>query len=176
MSYYPEMAVTGRHRFLATKFFVKFYNLLPKSYVSKGDLDLVYYGNLREYTAKLVDISAIKDVQTFLTEDIYQLRSVQPDLTVFHKQPYIENFNQTKTAGRPDLVVEIWSDGNSETVRAEKFSLYSSSPVTEHWYIDQQDNEVKRFLGETELPSVFLGEIATTNGGVTVDLTDLALD
>ncbi|MCL1987763.1 MAG: Uma2 family endonuclease [Firmicutes bacterium] len=175
MSYYPEMAVTGRHRFLTSKFFNKLFSLLPKSYVSKEDLDLVYYGKLNEYNATLVDISTIENVQKFLSESIYQLRTVQPDLTVFQKQPYIENFNQTKTAGRPDLVVEIWSDGNSKEQRAEKFSLYASSPVTEHWYIDQHDNEVKRFLGEKELPAIFLGEIATTNGGVTIDLTDLAI-
>lgn len=89
MGSYYEMAVTGRHRFLTSKLFNNFSNLLPKSYVNKGDLDVV-----------------------------------QPDLVIFHKQPYIENYNETKTAGFPDLVVEVWSEGNSKQERDEKFNLY----------------------------------------------------
>ena len=94
---------------------------------------------------------------------------------MFKNNPYLENRRETRTAGFPDLIIEVWSDGNSAFERARKHSLYSSSPVTEHWYIDQDKNTIECFFGATKLPEQNLKNLLITQGNIMFDLRYLAL-
>ena len=104
------------------------------------------------------------------------IHKVQPDFFMFtYDNPYIKNRSETRIAGRPDLIVEVWSEGNLSLERERKFMLYSSSPVTEHWYIEQDSNDVACFLGKEKLSDQNLLHVLKTHKGLEIDLTHLAL-
>ncbi|MCL1988317.1 MAG: Uma2 family endonuclease, partial [Firmicutes bacterium] len=149
---YFEMSVTGRHSDILTNLLGELYvaGYKKSSHFFKEDRDLVYTGNLKDDTAELIDISKLTDVDYFKKKSITSLKYVQPDFILFKKNEYIENKKRTRTAGRPDLVVEVWSDDNTKQHRKEKQNLYASSPVTEFWQIEQDSNIVKRSLGKTQ--------------------------
>jgi Uma2 family endonuclease len=100
---------------------------------------------------------------------------VQPDFMLFKNNPYVENKRQTRTAGCPDLVVEIWSDGNSKNDRAFLQNLYATSDITEHWYIEQDSNEVICYIGHEKIKNQSLTEMLETRGGLKFDLRYLAV-
>ena len=80
-----------------------------------------------------------------------------------------------KTAGQPDLVVEVWSDGNTPTDRAFLQKLYASSSITEFWQVEQDSNAVKCSIGEEKLPDQSLTNILKTQKGLEFDLRYLAI-
>lgn len=140
------------------------------------ECSLVHWGKISEPSSiSLVDIKEIEDMQKFKEATIEDLYYVQPDLLVFKSNPYIENKRQTKTAGQPDLIVEVWSDGNSKSDRDFKKYLYSTSNITEHWYIEQDSNEVICYLGKSKLENQCLSNILVTRGGLKFDLRYLAI-
>jgi Uma2 family endonuclease len=108
-----------------------------------------------------------------------ELRRVEPDFMLFDKNAYIENNIsggvRTRIAGFPDLVIEIWSEANLIEERKFKKILYSTSPVTEHWYIEQDSNKVECFLGGNDLPPQSLKNILRTQDGVEFDLRYMAI-
>ena len=71
-------------------------------------------------------------MENFINNDIDDLDYVQPDLMLFKKNKFVEDSKGIKTAGYPDLIVEVWSGANSIAHRETKKLLYSTSPVTEH--------------------------------------------
>jgi Uma2 family endonuclease len=114
-------------------------------------------------------------MQAFKDGIIEDLYFVQPDLMVFDLLPYAENKRQTKTAGQPDLVIEVWSDGNTKIDRDFKKHLYSTSAQTEQWYIEQDSNNVECYLGKERLPPQSLKKILRSANGIEFDLRYLAL-
>ena len=132
---------------------------------------LVYSGERSDiYGARL--INALEwDAQVELSF----MRFVEPDFMFFENNAYMTNKKQTRILGQPDLIVEVWSETNSEDERAFKRYLYSTSPVSEHWYIEQDSNTVLCYFGEKRLKSQSLKTILRTQSGVNFDLSLLAL-
>jgi len=134
---------------------------------------LVHYGHRREapHNLSLVDISILENKDV-----LNHLYYIEPDFMLFNKNDYIFNEKETRVAGYPDLVVEVWSESNSQIDREEKFLIYSNSNnKTEHWYIEQDSNVVKCYLGRDELEDQSLKSPLKTKNGIEFDLTYLSL-
>jgi Uma2 family endonuclease len=152
---------------------LKQYNTL---HALSEECSLVHWGKITEPSSvRLVDVNKIEDLRKFAESTIEDLYYVQPDLMVFKSNLYVENKRQTKTAGQPDLVVEVWSDGNSKEDREFKQYLYSTSGITEHWYIEQDSNDVVCYLGKERLRDQSLTDILVSRRGLRFDLRYLAL-
>ena len=140
------------------------------------ECSLVHWGKKTEPTSlKLVNISEIEDFGKFKESIIEDLYYVQPDFMLFKKNPYIENKRQTRIAGQPDLIIEVWSEGNTKNERAFLQNLYASSPITEHWYIEQDKNDVQCYMGKERLLDQHLTNVLITQNGIKFDLRYLAL-
>ena len=178
MGAYMPMATTDRHNEIITALIIKLGSLIEKKEVSvwREECLLVHYGKrtLPE-SVSLVDIDKLKDVESFI-ESMGELYCVQPDLMLFKQNGFIKNKKRTRTAGFPDLVVEIWSESNDENEQAFKKLLYSTSPKTEHWHIAQDSNDVVCFLGENVLPKQSLTDILRTQNGIELDLRYMAIN
>jgi hypothetical protein len=173
------MATTGRHTRLTGTFFGRILDLLEKKevYVLQEENALVHWGRKAKNDdfKYLVDVSDIEDVDDFLKITINELDYVQPDFLLFKKNKYLHNERETRIAGYPDLIVEVWSRDNSKSEREFKLDLYSSSPITEHWYIEQDSNEVVCYLGRGRIEDQSLNDILVTCGGLEFDLRYLAI-
>jgi len=174
-------ATTERHSELVGAFigsvYQKYLDLLHRRQLKilKEEDALVHWGSKRKGDPLfLIDIQDV-DRDVFINEIIDTLESIQPDFSFFHDQPFIKNKTTTKTAGFPDLVVEVWSQNNTKFDRQLKFDIYSSSPVTEHWYINQDSNIVECWLGKQQLPSQNLANLLVTQKGYEFDLRYLSL-
>ena len=179
MEIFMEMApTTDRHNILTGTLFSRIVNLLEKkeAYAVSEEVALVYFGDKKQPDSiRLVDINEIEDVDEFTREIIHDLSYVQPDFVLFKENPYLRNRRGTKIAGCPDLIVEVWSGDNTTFDRETKRDLYSSSPVTEHWYIEQNMNEVVCFYGNKKIESQCLTDVLVTRGGLEFDLRYLAV-
>jgi len=176
MDSFMEMGATARHNELITALLRKILNFVDggKSKLFHENYSLVYWGNRKELdTLELVDIKRIKDIENF-KENMNELRRIEPDFMLFDKNGYIENKKRTRIAGFPDLVIEIWSEGNSDMEQEFKKFLYSTSPATEHWYIEQDTNDVECCKGNEVLPAQSLKNILRTQNGVEFDLRYMA--
>ena len=136
---------------------------------------LVYWGKKSESIVELVDVTKITDVKRFVDSQIGDLGCVEPDFMLFKENPYIKNKNQTRTAGLPDLIIEIWSEGNKNEHKDFKKYLYSTSALTEHWYIEQDSNEIECYVGKERLPNQYLTNVLRTRHGIEFDLRYLAI-
>ena len=140
------------------------------------EIALVYEGNIEEEFLWLVEIETLQNPAHFAESTIDALRWVQPDFFMFSQgNPCIQNKNGTRVAGRPNLIVEVWSESNPQLERERKFVLYSSSPVTEHWYIEQDNNVVECYCGKNKLYEQSLEKALKTREGISIDLTHLSL-
>jgi len=178
MEIFMKMATTDRHNILTGTLFSRIVNLLEKkeAYALSEEVALVYWGDKKEPDfIRLVNIEEIEDVDEFTKEIIHDLNYVQPDFVLFKKNPYLRNKRGTKIAGYPDLIVEVWSVDNTTYDRKVKLDLYSSSPVTEHWYIEQNSNEVVCYYGDRRIESQYLTDILVTRDGLKFDLRYLAI-
>lgn len=178
MEIFMEMATSGRHTRLSGTFFSEVVGLLKKKeiYALQEENALVYWGDKKEpHLIRLVDVNEIEDIDKFTKEIIHDLYYVQPDFFFFKKNPYLHNKRETKIAGYPDLIVEVWSEDNTAFDRKIKLGLYSSSPVTEHWYIEQNSNEVVCYYGSDRIENQCLTNVLVTRGGLEFDLRYLAI-
>ena len=177
MDYYG-MAVTRRHNYLANSLFTSIIDLLRanKLHALQEESNLVHYScKLKGDILELVDLSGVRDINRFKADIINELEYVQPDFFMFDKNSYIENERQTRTAGCPDLVVEVRSGTDTDIERKLKFALYASSGDTEHWYLEQDSNLVKCYKGYSPLADQYLYDILRTCDGIEFDLRYLAL-
>ena len=178
MEIFMEMSTTGRHNRLAGTFFGEVLSLLRKkeAYALHEEGALVYWGTKKEpQFIRLVDVNEIEDIDEFTEEIINELYYVQPDFFLFKKNPYLHNKKETRVAGYPDLIVEVWSDDNTTYDRKVKLDLYSSSPITEHWYIEQKSNSVVCYYGDSKIESQSLMNVLVTRDGIEFDLRYLAV-
>jgi len=171
------MSTTDRHnRFIAT-LMNRIFNRVESGEIHalQEQCPLVYLGT-RELPAgfELVDAEMINNLESFL-DNITELEYISPDFMFFKENTYIRNKKGTRTAGQPDLIVEIWSDSNTQTDRAFLQKLYSSSLITEHWYMEQDSNLVRCFIGNTQLPDQYLTNILITQRDIEFDLRYLSL-
>jgi Uma2 family endonuclease len=172
------MSTTGRHNRITGTIFGRILDLLEKNevYALHEEGALVHWGkkNKNDLIA-LVDVKDIHDVEDFTQITINELDYVQPDFFLFKENPYLHNERETKVAGFPDLIVEVWSKDNTKFDRELKLNLYSSSPITEHWYIEQDANEVICYFGRDRIKNQSLTDILVTRGGLEFDLRYLAI-
>ncbi|MCL2099777.1 MAG: Uma2 family endonuclease [Oscillospiraceae bacterium] len=175
---FQEMSTTIRHNELVTAIVSEIRHLVKKreAYALSEEIPLVYFGTKKEpHFMRLVDIDEIENIDEFTNDIIDELEYVQPDFVLFKKNRHLRNNKGTRTAGFPDLIVEVWSGDNTTYDRKVKFDLYSSSPVTEHWYIEQKINNVVCYYGEKRINNQCLTDILVTRGGLEFDLRDLAV-
>ena len=167
-----RMGTLPRHNHLVSSFFADIFHLFKKkqAYPLQENCYLAIYGKKYSNEERLVDPKTVTDI-TVLDE----LDVVQPDFLLFQHNPYIQTPSTLRTAGIPDLVVEVWSKSNDQLEREMKFRIYSSHPGCEHWYLTQDSNEVKCFKGTAMLPNQSLTSVLRTTRNLTFDLTHLAL-
>ncbi|MCL1987620.1 MAG: Uma2 family endonuclease [Firmicutes bacterium] len=167
-----SMAVKERHRDLTDALYEEIYLALnmKRPYLKKENLGLAYSGE--RVSTSMCLLSADSDISA---EGIDELFNVTPDIALFHKNSYRLGERTVNVIGYPDLVIEVWSTGNSDSDRALKRHLYSTSPITEHWYLTQTSNRIECWLGAEQQKNKSLKKILTTTNGLTLDLRDLAL-
>lgn len=178
MDIYMPLSTTVRHNRITQTLIGRLLTAIENNelHALAEECSLVHWGRISEPSSIcLVNIKEIENLQIFKETTIEDLYYVQPDLMVFKSNPYLENKRQTKTAGQPDLIVEVWSDGNSKSDRDFKKYLYSTSEITEHWYIEQDSNEVVCYLGSNRIENQYLSDILITRGGLKFDLRYLAI-
>jgi hypothetical protein len=178
MDIYMPMSTTARHNKLTSSFVGSIFDLLKRKevHVLSEECSLVYWGRKSEPNMmSLIKISEIEDINEFKACIIDDLYYVQPDVMIFKQNPYVENIRQTRTAGQPDLIVEVWSDGNTKNDKAFLQNLYATSSVTEHWYITQKSNKVECYYGRDKLENQSLKNILKSRGGLEFDLRYLAI-
>ena len=73
------------------------------------------------------------------------------------------------------MVVEIWSIGNDNQERIFKKDLYSTSNLTEQWYINQKSNIVECYMGDKKSDDKCLTEVLVSKHGIEFDLRYLAI-
>ena len=175
------MMTSNRHGNILSVLNLEFFGKYRKELISKKfnlrqeEGALVHWGEKKSGTMHLVDIDAIPNKDYFLTEIINDLEYVQPDIMIFKEQPFLTNRKENRTAGFPDLLVEIWSEGNTPIDIKLKMDLYKTAPTTEHWYISQDDNEIECWLGDKQIATQTLTNVLKSQGGIEFDLRDLAL-
>jgi len=178
MDNYMPMGTTIRHSNLVSTIYGRILSLLEKRevYALQEVCDLVYWGTKNESCGfRLVDIAEIENMRHFLEITINELEVVRPDFVLFKSNPFVTNKRQTKTAGQPDLIVEVWSESNSKSDKDFKMNLYATSDVTEHWYIEQDFNKVECYMGKRRLSDQHLTNVLTTQKGLEFDLRYLAI-
>ena len=112
----------------------------------------------------------------YTQDEIGDHNSVEPDFMIFDNTKYIMNKSRSKIAGQPLFAVEVWSKSNTKRDRFLKRFLYSTSPVTEHWYLEQNSNEIECFLGKKQLQNKSLTEVCETTFGLKLDLRKIAIE
>jgi Uma2 family endonuclease len=175
--YIPKIGTTDRHNDIISTFSGDILPLKRKKEVHalQEQCPLVFYGSRDLPTGfKLVDVKAIDDAERFI-EMITDFEYVKPDFMLFKDNLYIKNTRGTRTAGQPDLIVEVWSESNTEEDIDFLKKLYSTSPITEHWYINQDSNKIECYIGKKKLTSKYLTNILVTNKGIEFDLRYLAI-
>ena len=172
------MSTTDRHNDMISTFIGDVLPLKRRKeiYALQSDCALVHWGERKEpASSALVNISEIEDTAKFIEFTIEYLDYVQPDFMLFKDNLYLKNSKGLRTAGQPDLIVEVWSESNSKAERELKLNLYATSPVTEHWYIEQDSNIVQCYMGRERLPDQSLANILVTQKGLEFDLRYLAV-
>ena len=178
MDIYMPMSTTKRHNKITTMFSGSIIDLIRKNEVNsfQEECALVYWGTKKNcYGFNLVDVRKIEDKDNFAENIILELEYVQPDFVLFKNNLFIENKRQTRTAGQPDLIVEVWSESNTMNDRAFLQNLYATSEITEHWYVEQDLNEVICYYGNERLENQYLTNILVTRDGLKFDLRYLAI-
>lgn len=172
------MSTTDRHNNIISFLIGRIIHLMEKNEVHalQSDCALVHWGNRAvPASLNLVDISEIEDIPKFTGSVIEYLDYVQPDFMLFKENPYLKNNKGLRTAGQPDLIIEVWSDGNSKKDREILRALYSTSNKTEHWYIEQDSNDVICYFGYDRIKDQSLSDILVTRNGLNFDLRYLAI-
>ena len=178
MDIYVPMSTTRRHNEFISTLVSRIFPFVEKREVNifHEERALVYWGSKKIPDGfKLVDTTNLDDENNFIENILPELDYVQPDFVVFKNNPFLENKKQTKTAGQPDLIVEIWSENNTRNDRAFLQNLYATSKITEHWYIEQDSNEVYCYYGTDKIENQYLTNILVTRGGLKFDLRYLAI-
>ncbi|MCL1986717.1 MAG: hypothetical protein FWG64_01930, partial [Firmicutes bacterium] len=127
-------------------------------FLFRGKTDLVYW-NMDECFFEMINLDNLEITpQIFLDDVINTLDFVMPDIMLFHNNECLGAKDHIKVAGFPDLIVEVWQDGNFNDCRNFKRKLYATSPTTEFWQITQNSNIVKCSIGNKKIMDKSLTE------------------
>ena len=169
--------ITVRHMELVSSFFAEMFELRKNGTVKifQEQNSLVYFGDKKIVTdVKLVNVEELDNLDRFIENTFEYLHYVQPDFMMFNSNIYYLNKNMTKIAGVPNLIVEVWSENNTEYDIYFKKHLYSTGGY-EHWYIFQDSNIVECWIGSKKINNQNLTDILVTESGLKFDLRYLAL-
>ena len=179
MNNFLQMSTTNRHNRMIRKLTTAMVELEEKKEVLilQEQCSIVYYGSTKQKMVRsgLVKIAEIEDMKEFKDYTIYELDYVQPDFVVFKDNEYITDSRDLRTAGQPDLIVEVWSKNNTKSDKDFLRALYATSDITEFWQIEQNSNTVKCSIGETKLLNQSLKNVLKTQKGLEFDLRYLAI-
>ena len=179
MDNFIGMPTTGRHNKITLSLSGEIYGLFKKKevHILQEQCSIVYYGSRKQKSVEggLVKVEDIEDITEFKEFTIYELDYVQPDFVVFKDNKYITDSRDLRTAGQPDLIVEVWSKNNTKDDRAFLQYLYATSDITEFWQIEQNSNKVKCSIGTAKLPEQSLANVLRTQKGLEFDLRYLAI-
>ncbi|MCL2095938.1 MAG: Uma2 family endonuclease [Oscillospiraceae bacterium] len=173
-----EMGATKRHGQTIGAFFSEVWEKVKAKelFVIPDSCSLVYSGEkIEPDMINLIDAGSVGNTEHFREHIINNLKYVQPDFMLFKNNKYIENDKETRIAGCPDLVIEVWSEDNGEKDRAFKKYLYSTSSITEHWYIEQDSNIIECYYGREKIGVQNLADILVSRDGIKFDLRYLKL-
>ena len=178
MSSIMEMGTTARHGRLLDYLVKSTFELFEKKEIVNfsESSSLVYWGSKKQpHSCNLVDVKKIPDTDDFMKETINLLALTTPDYMHFSTNQFIINDNETRIAGFPNLVVEVWSKSNSDIDKEFLKYLYSTSDEIEHWYIEQDSNTVECWYGDKRTDDKNLKDILKTRDGIEFDLRYLKL-
>jgi len=173
-----EMGATIRHGHTISAFFSEVWEKVKAKelLVIPDSCSLVYSGEkIEPDLINLIDVVTIENVEYFKEHIINNLKYTQPDFMLFKNNKYIKNDKETRIVGCPDFIVEVWSEDNSAKDRAFKKYLYSTSPITEHWYIEQDSNTIECYYGKERIKDKNLADVLVTRSGIKFDLRCLKL-
>ena len=176
-SFVNEMATSTRHNHLIASLMLDIGSLFKRKelFPLQENCALVFYGRKMSGEEALIEPDDLESIEDFVSYAIHEHDFVQPDFLLFHKNKYVQDVHKLKTAGIPDLVVEVWSKYNRAEEKSMKFRIYSSSDRCEHWYIEQDCNAVECYKGKQKLNSQNLKNALVTTTGLRFDLTHMAL-
>ena len=173
------MSTTNRHNRMIRKLTNAMVELEEKKEVLilQEQCSIVYYGSTKQRIVYdgLVDVEEIEDMEEFKNHIIFELDYIQPDFVLFKDNKYVTDDRELRTAGKPDLIVEVWSGSNTKRDKMFLQNIYATSDITEFWQIEQNSNTVKCSIGETKLPNQSLKNILRTQKGIEFDLRYLAI-
>jgi len=179
MNNFLQMSTTNRHNRMIRKLTTAMVELEEKKEVLilQEQCSIVYYGSTKQRIVNdgLVNLEEIEDMKEFKDYTIYELDYVQPDFVLFKDNKYVTDDRELRTAGQPDLIVEVWSGSNTKRDKMFLQNIYATSDITEFWQIEQNSNTVKCSIGETKLPNQSLKNILKTQKGLEFDLRYLAI-
>ena len=126
------------------------------------ELDRYFYSLNCEIFVAPFDVRLINFKKSTLDNQIITV--VQPDLSVICDQSKID---ERGCVGAPNLIIEILSNGNSNTDLKIKFDLYEENGVQEYWIVNPSEKTVliytlqndkyigsRPFIPDTEIQSV----------------------
>ena len=174
---FMPMATSLRHNKLIGALYARIFDFIVREelIVYKEECALVYWGQRRKgEPCSLADIADLHDADAFIDSVINELEYIQPDMMVFKDRKYLTNRKETRIAGIPDLAIEVWSESNSRAEKNFKFNLYADAGI-EHWYLEQDSNQVLCYLGHDKLETQTLKNELVSASGIKFDLRHLAL-
>ena len=161
---------TERHSQLTGEIFFELYKQKQSTtYLGLGNRAICYIENLYARGYTLVDISEREP------DMLDELGYIVPSIVMFSTNKYMHSADTMKMGGYPNLIVEVWSKWEVKHYRQFKHHVYSTGKNTEHWYLTQNSNKIECWFEDKQLPNKSLKKVLTTQGGLQLDLRELAL-
>jgi len=81
----------------------------------------------------LIDVSELTDEQRQKVRRLMgKAKYTYPDFMIFNNNPVIVNERETRYAGIPDLIIEVWLTKNTDEEKEQKRNLYCTEK-SEFW-------------------------------------------
>jgi len=125
---------------------------------------------------KLIDLASLDRFQVQKVEDsINFFKIVYPDYYVFKDNPYLTNLKKTRFVGIPDLIIEVWSEDNTEKEKEAKRHLFQTGK-SEFWELEQDSMMIRCWRKDGSSYQQFLDQPIKLPWGEESDWSLLALD
>ena len=172
------LVTTHRHGQLISGFFASCFELFRQRriYPLQEQHPLVFRGKKYSGEEELVLVNETNRNCEILMSAIEEMDFIQPDFFFFQNNEFKRGVTGIKTAGIPDLVIEVWSASNTDEEKEMRHRVYASSGLCEHWYLTQNSNEVTCWVGKENISRQSLKNILNTRNGVEFDLRFLAIE
>ena len=163
---------TAYHNFILNELGASSLKYRPEYLIFGDGMRLIMQGDKN----KLYEIRLTPYTDYDFECNLYDYDYIEPDFMIFRKSDCKLNSRQNRVAGLPALIVEVWSKSNTREARHYKKYLYSTASIIEHWYIEQNSNEIECYLGKNKISPQSLSVPAKTTFGLELDLTPVSLE